>query len=104
MLDNIRHFRDRLRSEFDSTQRVRLRPTVGKQICSVEACEAVFYAKGWCAKHHMRWWRKGSVDRPNRPRTCSVEGCEAVFYAKGWCAKHYQRLLKYGSVDLPERH
>jgi hypothetical protein len=68
MLDNIRHFRDRLRSEFDSTQRVRLRPTVGKQICSVEACEAVFYAKGWCAKHYQRLLKYGSVDLPERTK------------------------------------
>jgi hypothetical protein len=39
--------------------------------CSVPACDARHYARGWCVSHYRRWARSGdlSPDRPLRTRT-----------------------------------
>lgn len=36
-------------------------------ICSVNECEAVAVARGWCSKHYRRWWRRGDPTSTLRP-------------------------------------
>lgn len=31
--------------------------------CSIEGCERLTYARGWCGLHYDRWWRNGHPER-----------------------------------------
>lgn len=33
--------------------------TKTKTICKEEDCDLPFFAKGWCNRHYLRWWRTG---------------------------------------------
>lgn len=63
-------------------------PFLGKDVqsCSVEGCEKVVKAKGFCATHHQQWYRTGSAaltgkgkgKRKETPtlKKCITIGCE----------------------------
>lgn len=50
-----------------------------KNLCSIEGCDNKVEARGWCAKHYQRWWKRGdpSIVLPNHPGTL-----EERFWAK----------------------
>lgn len=29
------------------------------RLCTITGCERVFYARGWCSKHYLRWYTRG---------------------------------------------
>jgi hypothetical protein len=68
--------------------------------CSVEGCDRIARARGWCKIHWQRWSRTGSTDvRPQRipPKPqCSIEGCDEPVEGHGWCNKHYLRWRRHG--------
>lgn len=35
---------------------------MSQSICSVEGCENLTKARGWCGKHYMRWWTHGDPE------------------------------------------
>lgn len=39
---------------------------MAKRTCSVDGCERVHNARGWCAKHYMRWYNQ-LAEPPARP-------------------------------------
>lgn len=62
-------------------------------ICAVEDCDRPRFARLWCQKHYLRWWKHGDPLMvkpggwpPQRP-TCAA--CGAQSKAKGLCANHY---------------
>jgi len=75
--------------------------------CSVDACEAPKYCRGYCIKHYGRWRSHGDplkvIVQTKTP--CIVESCELNQHAKGYCSAHLYRFQKYGNplVDGPGR-
>lgn len=76
--------------------------------CTVDGCGKRPRARGLCAMHYCRLWRKrkkGEVstwgDAERRGRTqepCAVSGCGRVVLAKKLCSMHYRRRLLTGEV------
>lgn len=79
---------------------------MSKRICSVDGCERVHKARGFCGKHHMAFLTYSdplgrSLSRPRSVSgTCSVVGCERPVRARGWCMMHYTRWYKHGDPDV----
>lgn len=76
----------------------------GNARCTIDGCDGLETARGWCAKHYWRWHRKGSPEAPTRYKSpdplkgvsCSVEGCGKPAHSGGFCPAHYQRNRIYG--------
>lgn len=72
---------------------------MGQRICSIDDCDGVVAARGWCRKHYSRWHTHGDpIALPPRklpPQNlskrhgCAVDGCDAKHHAKGYCHRHY---------------
>ena len=72
--------------------------------CSVEGCERLVIARGWCSMHYWRWHKSGNVGEvePRRKglRPCKVESCDNRAVTRDdLCATHYQRKRLYGNSD-----
>lgn len=72
-----------------------------ERTCSIDGCEAMHRARGWCSKHYQRWKAFGDPTIERKPRTtpnkgCSIEGCTGLHRCRGLCNAHYTRLRKYG--------
>jgi hypothetical protein len=76
----------------------------GNAPCTIEGCDGVELARGWCVKHYNRWQSKGSPHAEVRHRgpayakgtVCSVDDCGKPVQAGGFCPAHYQRNRLYG--------
>jgi len=79
-----------------------------QKICSVEGCERVFKAKGYCNLHHLRLLRKGDAGSASllanpRPDLCCVSGCgNTANGSKGYCKMHYGRFKKKGDPGIAD--
>lgn len=83
--------------------------------CAVEDCPTTrLEARGWCAKHYVRWRRFDTVELQGRskpkadPPPCAVEGCDRAGQRTptGWCKTHqerWQRTGELGSALIPTR-
>ena len=74
--------------------------------CSVEGCDTVVYARGWCGRHYKQVRRTGDVQPdPAAPGPCAAEGCTRQAVTRGWCHGHYQRWHRTGDahVQMPLR-
>lgn len=62
--------------------------------CSIDGCDQLHRARGWCGPHYDRWRRYGDP-QPDRPlegrKICQIDGCDERHYARGWCQDHYVR-------------
>lgn len=66
-------------------------------VCSIDGCEKVVRARGWCHAHYMRWYKRGGDPSQNRrlkefrppPKSCALPGCNEPVEAWGWCLAHY---------------
>ena len=67
-----------------------------KKLCSVEGCNNVHRAKGYCAHHYNNYRIYGDPLHKNRIPTyvCTVEGCNQPHIAKGYCRKHYYLFVE----------
>lgn len=69
--------------------------------CTVEGCNSVHYAIGFCKKHYSRWKIHGVTELPEKLAVgCSVDGCERKHEARGLCTVHYRRFLNHGNTDF----
>lgn len=72
------------------------------KLCSVDGCDSMHDAKGFCSKHYHRFRRYGdplvepATNQANRGKQCSVEGCDSKHSSKGYCATHYARFKRTG--------
>ncbi|MEU1293020.1 HNH endonuclease [Streptomyces sp. NPDC005840] len=53
-----------------------------QKTCSIESCESVAAARGWCQTHYSRWTRTGDPGAATPVRTHNLDGPEASFWAK----------------------
>lgn len=65
-------------------------------ICSVDDCDRLKFAKGFCRLHYQRFWKHGKTELIKN--ICSVKGCERKYLAKGYCPIHYERVKKNGDT------
>lgn len=72
-----------------------------KRLCSVDGCNRVHEAWGYCRLHYKRVRRNGRVELLERPVVlCSVGGCERPAKSRQMCDKHYSRWMSTGRLDL----
>lgn len=60
--------------------------------CSIEGCEKVAKARGWCNAHWLKWRKYGDPAAgytKRQPRPCTTEGCEDPVTCKDRCNRHY---------------
>lgn len=75
--------------------------------CTVEECNNIRNAKGFCPKHYYRWKTYGDplhTRHAAKAKKCSAEECERVVGkhgAKGLCARHYDQMRRK-SADSPK--
>lgn len=83
---------------------------MAKSTCSVDACETVTVARGFCDRHYRKFRRygdplagpgKGQDGADLLARTCSVDGCERHVRNRtlGVCRGHGQIYANYGTLD-----
>lgn len=75
----------------------KMRPVLNRA-CSVESCDGLRYAKGFCNKHYIRWRVHGNVEVNLRAISfCSVPDCNKKHRSGGYCNMHYSRKRKHGN-------
>lgn len=69
-------------------------------ICLVNDCKRIHYAKGYCRAHWSRVYKHGKTDsspiklRVDGFRPCERTNCPNRFYARGLCQQHYEELKR----------
>lgn len=76
---------------------------MNQSTCSVEGCEKLQLARGWCGTHYQRWRAHGDPLFTKHRAECTVEGCAGKHSAVGYCNTHHRRFLKYGDANHLER-
>lgn len=80
-----------------------------KSICSIDGCEQLHHARGFCRNHWKHWKTHGDPlivrsrwDSYQKP-VCSVDGCGRESLARGLCGGHYRRSRYYNGInaDVP---
>jgi 5-methylcytosine-specific restriction endonuclease McrA len=77
---------------------------MSERICSIEGCESLHMARGFCTKHYRRWKEHGDpltvlIGPEAPPKICRVDDCERRARSHGLCTKHLQRMKRLGSPD-----
>lgn len=73
--------------------------------CSIDDCDRLVVARGWCGAHYRRWHLygdpfKGGPFQPTSPsKLCTIEGCERVHMSRGLCSPHFRRAAKHGDAE-----
>jgi hypothetical protein len=66
-------------------------------LCNVEGCKNLFFAKNLCDKHYRRLVKYGDVniELKTKAKFCAIENCDEKHHCKGMCKKHYSETLEY---------
>lgn len=70
--------------------------------CSIDWCDKMAVARGYCATHYANFRRLGTPIPPSKDpkrKTCYAKGCSNRIVNGMLCAKHRQRLIKYGELE-----
>lgn len=77
--------------------------------CTIDGCERLHLARGYCGTHYKRWKLTGNpgtaVVRQVVRRTetvCAVDGCSRPRIQREWCKAHYARWRRHGDVGSAE--
>lgn len=62
------------------------------KVCSVDGCNKMSRARGWCSMHYSRW-RKTGTTHSQKLYACKVAECDMKHHSKGYCTRHY--MLAY---------
>ena len=74
--------------------------------CTIDGCENVHVARGWCSGHYERWKhhddpRRGAPvrQRPRAMSDCDIPGCIRLkrYTTLGFCRTHYTRWKRFGN-------
>lgn len=65
------------------------------RVCSMDDCNDVYHARGFCRKHYLKGIRAGSI---KKERSCKLKTCTNPHYSKGYCQLHYQQNKHLGIV------
>ncbi len=89
-----------------------INPAKSDRKCSVEGCNKIHLAKGYCCMHYARVVKHGTPGnaasihvgrkRINTNAKCSVEGCQRPYRTAGYCKLHYSRKQRSGNVGPRE--
>lgn len=76
-------------------------PTVTQvRLCSLDGCETVHEAKGFCKLHYRRFKKYGDpLVTKIYHAPCIADGCDQISKSLGYCGMHYLRLRRHGNVD-----
>ena len=78
---------------------MKLKKEATKKTCSIEDCNGVFVAKGYCNKHYNRFKVHGSPHiNLIKINPCKVDGCETRRARQGYCSQHYGYFARYGTA------
>lgn len=70
--------------------------------CTVDGCDNLLRARGYCATHWARWRKYGTTELPTQPThdECTVDGCGSKPRSKHspYCEMHYYRIRRNGST------
>lgn len=68
------------------------------RFCTIDGCQRLSIARGWCSPHYQRWLRHGDPLAGGRSpnQICQVAGCDRQATSQGWCNAHYLRWRKHG--------
>lgn len=76
--------------------------------CSVDNCDNIHDARGYCKKHYAKWNRHGDpLYEKVYARICKVKDCGREgsldangkrYLSNGYCFKHYNQIYKHGRL------
>ena len=76
--------------------------------CSVDWCDRLSRAKGYCKVHYRRQLDGIDMDKPIRSvkgydpyKTCSVTDCDRIIASKGLCGGHLNRMERGADLEGP---
>lgn len=62
--------------------------------CTVDNCENIVVAKGYCDRHRKQIERHGRLTpEKEHKKICTIEGCEKKHISKGYCRNHYYKYV-----------
>lgn len=69
--------------------------------CSIDGCNRLYWARGWCKRHYERWRVHGSPYTLKKlangtHETCTITECDKPHRSRGWCTMHWTRWSRYG--------
>ena len=72
--------------------------SMDKRTCSIDGCDRVLRARGWCTTHWARWKKHGDPNVGARVTLaeCVVEGCARKPTRRDMCTLHYGRWKRHG--------
>lgn len=82
------------------------------KLCSIEGCEKVATARGWCVMHYHRWRRHGTTDRMSSHGGGYRRGDISTWFMKNveitragcWLWKKYRDRNGYGRVQVDHKN
>ena len=81
--------------------------TVPQNLCTVDGCDRIHVARGFCNTHWRRHREGLPLDTPIRRQVkdakCEHPGCSRKHKSKGYCDLHYKRSLEGRDLDAPLR-
>lgn len=70
--------------------------------CSIDGCERLAIARGWCLKHYKRWRNNGDPNICKRIKAynceCSVSDCKRPARTHRMCKIHADRYFRRGRL------
>lgn len=78
---------------------MKLKKEVNQRKCSIDGCDGVYVAKGFCNMHYKRYKQHGSpYINLITINVCKVDDCEVRRVRQGYCSRHWGYFSRYGTA------